>query len=140
MTTKFRTDLVNYLVGVAVATAVIGGANYIGLGGYLGDKIITWAVICVIAISSGAAAAFFINWLQGQSHQKALDANAEEKRSAKGAAWATIIIAPILIIISSFVKINPNVYGVISLCGIGVFLISFAYWGVPALLKRLSKK
>jgi len=140
MTTKFRTDLVNYGVGISVAVAVIGGSNYIGIGGKFGDKVVAWIVICAMAIGLGWAAAWIINWLQGQSHQKALDANEEEKRSAKGAAWATIIIAPILIIISSFVKINPNVYGVISLCGIGVFLIAFAYWGVPALLKRLSKK
>jgi peptidoglycan/LPS O-acetylase OafA/YrhL len=131
--TKFRTDTVNVLVGIAAALPAMY-YTLKGIGGTGFDQTVGWFMSIVAGCASGAIAALIANLVQGQGHQKAVEDNAEEKRSAKGSIATTAVIA----IIAAFTDISK--YTWLPKAGLYVFITALLLWGVPALYNRLSKK
>jgi peptidoglycan/LPS O-acetylase OafA/YrhL len=131
--TKFRTDTVNVLVGIAAALPAMY-YTLKGIGGTGFDQTVGWFMSIVAGCASGAIAALIANLVQGQGHQKAVEDNAEEKRSAKGSIAATVVIA----IVAAFVDINKFTW--LPKAGLYVFIVALLLWGGPALYKKLFKK
>jgi hypothetical protein len=131
--TKFRTDTVNVLVGVSAALPTMY-ATLKGIGGTGFDQTVGWILSIVAGCASGAIAALIANLVQGQGHQKAVEDNAEEKRSAKGSIVTTGVIA----IVAAFTDINKFTW--LPKAGLYVFIFALLLWGVPALYNRLTKK
>jgi hypothetical protein len=131
--TKLRTDAVNVIVGIAAALPAMY-YTLKGVGGSGFDQSVGWFMSIVAGCASGAIAAFVANLIQGQGHQKAVEDNAEEKRSAKGSIATTAVIA----IIAAFTDISKFTW--LPKAGLYVFIAALLLWGVPALYKKLTKK
>jgi len=131
--TKFRTDTVNVLVGISAALPTMY-ATLKGIGGTKFDQTVGWVLSIVLGCVVGGIAAFLINMAQGQGHQKAVEDNAEEKRSAKGSIATTAVIA----IIAAFTDISKFTW--LPKAGLYVFIAALLLWGVPALYNRITKK
>jgi peptidoglycan/LPS O-acetylase OafA/YrhL len=131
--TKLRTHTVNVLVGVAAALPAMY-YTLKGIGGTGFDQTVGWFMSIVAGCASGAIAAFIANLVQGQGHQKAVEDNAEEKRSAKGSIVTTGVIA----IVAAFTDISKFTW--LPKAGLYVFIFAILLWGVPALYNRVTKK
>jgi hypothetical protein len=131
--TKFRTDTVNVLVGISAALPTMY-YTLKGIGGTGFDQTVGWFMSIVAGCASGAIAAFIANLIQGEGHQKAVEDNAEEKRSAKGSIVTTGVIA----IVAAFTDISKFAW--LPKAGLYVFIAALLLWGVPDLYKRLTKK
>ena len=131
---NFRTDLVNYLVGISGSIIALFYLLRSGVRGEWWEKILGYAFYFIAAVAAGWLLAFGINMLQGQNHQTADSVDAEEKRSIKGAFYTTISIT----LLSLFIDISQ--YEWIPKAGVGVFVFAVALWGVPALYKKIKAR
>ncbi|KGO88100.1 hypothetical protein Q765_03330 [Flavobacterium rivuli WB 3.3-2 = DSM 21788] len=130
---NFRTNLVNVLVGISAALPTMY-YTLKGIGGTDFDQTVGWVVSIIVGCVSGAVAALIANLIQGQCHQKAVEDNAEEKRSAEGSICATGVIA----IIAAFTDISK--FSWLPKAGLYIFVVAVLLWGVPALYKKITKK
>jgi len=134
MSTQFRTDLVNFLVGVSGATVASYYLFRNGIDGLWWEQTLAYLMCIAAGIVAGWLPAFGINMLQGQFHQKADSVIEEEVRSIKGAFYTTIAIT----LLAALIDISP--YKWIPVVGAGVFVFAVLLWGVPALYTKLKGK
>jgi len=129
----FRPNLVNVIVGVSTATVVLFFAIP-AIHGNWWEMTLAYLLTIVGAVASGYVTAWGINQAQGQGHQTAASADAEQLRSTIGALATTVVLTPLF----SFIDISESTW--IWKTGLGVFIVAVIIWGGPALYKKLKVK